>query len=228
MEKTILKLKMIKKETPLVSSLTFETEQKIVFKAGQYFNVTIPELMSHGKAYTIASAPIDNDLVLTIKKQGKFSSALLDLKVGNEIFVDGPEGYFFDNFSADKKNVFVVGGIGITPFMSLIRDYVNNSKSLGDLVVLYSNKFKNEITFFDELTKLSAQEKIKLVNFITQEKVNDCEIGRINAELIKKLVNDCQNRNYYLCGSISFVNDMWKMIGGLGVPEEQIFTEAFF
>lgn len=218
----------IKQETPLVSSLIFAKGEKLTFVAGQYLNVTMPGKLTHGKAYTIASTPSDEQVTLTIKKQGKFSSALLELKEGEEVEVSEAQGYFFDNFSSAQKNVFIVGGIGITPFMSLLRDYVKQKKDLGELVVLYSNKFKQEITFYDELKKLNDQKILKLVNFVTQEKAEACEFGRINAEAIKKHVANYQNSHFYLCGSISFVNDMWKLLGGLSVPEEHIFTEAFF
>lgn len=222
-----IKLLDVKTETELTKTLIFDRPNDFKFDAGQYVNVVIPTVATHGKAYTISSTPLDETLSLTIKKQGKFSSLLLALDIGAEIEIDGPQGYFFDNFSADKKNVFIAGGIGITPFISLIRES-NIKQTFNDLVVLYSNKTKVETTFNAELNDLSKQTKIKLINFLTQEDINGCEIGRIDSEAIKKQINDYSERSFYLCGSISFVNDMWKILGVLGVAEEQIFTEAFF
>lgn len=229
MPKYTLELKKIITETVTTSSLVFSSSEKINFNAGQYLNITIPDLASHSKAYTIASPPQSEEIILTIKKQGSFSSALLNLQLGAEVIAEGPEGYFFENFSQQKPFVFVAGGIGITPFISLIRDQINSGQSLNNLIVICSNKTKADIVFYDELEKLKSENKInQVVNFLTQENMTGFESGRINVESIKKQVADYKNQNYYLCGSIGFVNSMWKMIGGLGVSEESIFTEAFF
>ncbi len=226
MKKLILKSKI--NETNLTSTLVFNRPQDFVFKAGQYLNVVIPGLMTHGKSYTISSTPSDDYIGLTIKKQGKFSSALLELDLGAVIEVEEPQGYFFDNFSNDEKNVFLAGGIGITPFMSLLRSYNKNGASFKELELMYSNKFKNEIVFFDELKVMAEKNKIKLINFLTQEKDSQFESGRVTVETIKKQIENISEKSFYLCGSISFVNDMWLALGSLGVAEERIYTEAFF
>lgn len=225
---TILTLKNKKIETNLCSTLIFERPQDFNFNTGQYLSVSIVGLMTHGKSYTISSTPKDEYIALTIKRQGKFSSALLDLSVGETIQADVPQGYFFDKFSSDKKNVFIAGGIGITPFMSLLRSYNQEKVDYNQIELLYSNKYANEIVFFDELKTMAEKDKIKLINFLTQEKNDQFEFGRISAEVIKKQVNNLSEKSFYLCGSISFVNDMWLALGSLGVTEEQIFTEAFF
>ncbi len=229
MSKFSLQLKKINTETSTTNSLVFAVSENVIFSAGQYLNISIPDFASHSKAYTIASIPSDKDIVLTVKKQGTFSSALLNLQIGAEVIAEGPEGYFFENFSATKPTVFIAGGIGITPFMSIIRQQVKSDTDLNKLMVMYSNKTKADIVFYDELEKIKSENKIKqVINFLTQENVTGFESGRINVEAIKKQVADYKNQNYYLCGSIGFVNSMWKMIGDLGVSEESIFTEAFF
>lgn len=229
MSKFSLQLKKINIETSTTNSLVFAVSENVNFSAGQYLNISIPDFASHSKSYTIASIPSDKDIVLTVKKQGTFSSALLNLQIGAEVIAEGPEGYFFENFSAAKPTVFIAGGIGITPFMSLIRQQVKSGVDLNKLMVMYSNKTKADIVFYDELEKLKSENKIKqVINFLTQENVTGFESGRISVEVIKKQVADYKNQNYYLCGSIGFVNSMWKMIGDLGVSEESIFTEAFF
>jgi len=167
---------------------------------------------------------------LTVKKQGEFSSALIDSKVGDKLIFEGLYGNFYPGENCGDI-VFIAGEIGITPFFSVIKEKIS-SKPKPKISLLYSNKTVSDIVFFDELNELAKNKGIdKLVYFLTQEKGEHPlvqEYSRIDKDLLKKHLVPLGEKNYYLCGSVQFVNAIWKGLKEIGVPEENIFTESFY
>jgi len=221
-----------KSEAENITSLFFRPADGLGFDfiAGQYVSVSLPSIPGRSKCYTISSSPSEKLVCLTVKKQGEFSSALIDSKVGDKLIFEGPYGNFYPEENCGDI-VFIAGGIGVTPFFSVIKAKIN-SKSKSKMSLLYSNKTVSDIAFFDELNKLAKNKGIdKLVYFLTQEKGEHPlvqEYSRINKESLKRHLGSFDKRNYYLCGSVQFVNTVWKDLKESGVPEENIFTESFY
>lgn len=221
-----------KDEAENITSLFFKPMDELDFNfiAGQYVSVKLPSIVGHSKCYTISSSPKEKLICLTVKRQGEFSSALIDSAVGDKLIFEGPYGNFYPEENCEDV-VFIAGGIGVTPFISIIKSKLN-SKLKPKIALFYSNKTIPDIAFFDELNKLAENKSLTdLVYFLTQEKNKDpliCEYSRINKELLKKHLVYLEKRNYYLCGSIQFVNTIWKDLKESGVPEENIFTESFY
>jgi len=221
-----------KVEAENITSLFFEPAdgEGFDFIAGQYVSVALPSISGRSKCYTISSSPSEKPVCLTVKKQGEFSSALIDSKVGDKLFFNGPFGRFYPGENCEDI-VFIAGGIGVTPFFSVIKEKIN-SRSKPKMSLLYSNKTISDIAFFDELNKLTKNKGIEtLVYFLTQERSEQPlvrEYSRINKESLKKYLGSLGGKNYYLCGSIQFVNAIWKDLKDSGVPEENIFTESFY
>lgn len=232
-----------KNEAENIISLFFKPAdgESFDFIAGQYVSVTLPafgearsakrpSISGRSKCYTISSSPSEEMICLTVKKQGEFSSALIGSNVGDKLIFNGPFGRFYPEENCEDI-VFIAGGIGVTPFFSVIKEKVN-SKPKPKISLLYSNKTISDIAFFDELNKLAKNKDIgTLVYFLTQEKSEHPlvqEYSRINKESLKKHLVSFGGRNYYLCGSIQFVNAVWKDLKESGVPEENIFTESFY
>lgn len=214
-----------------VTSLFFKTADGLPYeyKAGQYINVRPVSISGHGKSYTISSSPSEELLCLTVKRKGTVSSALIDLKVEEKIIFDGPYGFFYpEDYNNDI--VMIASGIGITPFFSVIKDRVEKVKT-SNMYLYYSNKKLEDITFFDELNKMCNDNQwLKIIYTLTQDKTKYLlidEYQRLDKKLFKKYTS-LSNKKYYICGSISFVNDMWKLLKSEGILEENIFTESFF
>ncbi|MEK7463365.1 MAG: FAD-binding oxidoreductase [Patescibacteria group bacterium] len=232
-----------KEEAENIVSLFFKSAdgESFNFIAGQYVSVALPALgearsakrpsiSGRSKCYTISSSPSEKLICLTVKRQGVFSSALIDTAINDKLIFGGSYGHFYPEEDCEDI-VFIAGGIGVTPFFSVIKDRLN-SKSKSKMTLLYSNKTISGIAFFDELNKLAENKVIdNLVYFLTQEKGKYPlvqEYSRMNKELLKKHLVFFNKRNYYLCGSIQFVNTIWKDLKESGVPEENIFTESFY
>lgn len=206
------------------------------FIAGQYVNIKPPTSSGYGKSYTISSSPDEGLICITIKRKGETSSALIDMEVGEKISLEGPFGYFFPK-DYDKEIVMIAGGIGVTPFYSVIKDIVSKDTKT-KITLFYSNKNIKGITFFDELNEITKNNlNINIVYSLTQDlpaqagKIKNNlikEYSRIDKNILKKHLNNFKNKDYFICGSIEFVNTMWKLVKDKGVLELNIFTESFF
>ncbi|MEK7144066.1 MAG: FAD-dependent oxidoreductase [Patescibacteria group bacterium] len=234
MKNNIFILKKKIKETDDVVTLKFLPEKGKIFSffAGQFVMVELinNELSDLKRAYTISSPPRENFLSITVKKIGRVSGALHDLKTGDKIKTNEPQGFFYPNNGAEEL-VFLAGGVGITPFYSIIKDF--SQKGLDkNIHLLYSNKTKNDIVFFKELEKLSSEfRKFKITHFLTREKIKHPtikEFERINSESLKKHLKFFDKKHYFICGPVGFVNGLWAELKKIGVKEDNIFTEAFY
>lgn len=224
-----------KKETEDVVTLKFGLgkNSKFFFIPGQYLIVYLNgQSGPEGRAYTISSIPGDKLLAITVKKMGRFSAALCELKIGTAIVLEGPTGYFYPDEKSGEL-VFLAAGIGITPFLSIIRTH-SKDKLLKDkkISLFYSNKTKEDTAFFDELNKLSeSNKKLKLFYYLTRQKIKDGrikEFNRIDIKSIKSKLKHLEDKDYFICGSIKFVSDMRRAILDGGVSELKIHTEAFY
>ena len=125
----------------------------------------------------------------------------------------------------------IAGGIGVTPFYSIIKDRLN-SKNKTKITLFYSNKKLKDVSFFKEFNELVKNyPQFNIVYTLTQDDTKHPtinEYSRIGEKMLKKYVVSFKKKCYYVCGSIQFVNDMWKLLKDHGVIESCIFTESFF
>ena len=215
-----------------VTSLYFKPTDglKFVYVPGQYVNIKSNLSSGHAKSYTISSIPSEKFVCITIKKKGEVSSAIIDVKIGDKLNLDGPYGHCFPEENS-KEIVMLAGGIGVTPFYSIIKSKLKSQEQL-KITIFYSNKTLNQTTFFKELNKLSeSNSNFKIIYCLTGgDKKNSAiqEYSRINEKILNKYLVTIDNKCYYVCGSVGFVNDMWKFLKDVGILEESIFTETFY
>lgn len=213
---------MIKQKVKLLSKkdicdgvveFEFERPEGFEFQVGQYVNLYIPgSEVAHGKSYTIISAPTSKNLCFSIRKRGPFSQYIHNLEVGGEMILEGPEGqFFFEDFK--EGLIFIGAGIGVAPLISYLR-YLGDEKK--DIKVLISNKTESSTPYLEELKKLNTK------FFYTADGG-----GRIDEGSVKEVVKN-NDSPIFICGSINFTNDFWKMLRSLGVDDDRIITEAFF
>ena len=234
-EKYKFKLVSKKKETDDVITLRFNQSDKKSFSfiPGQYVIAYLHgQLGPEGKAYTISSIPSDKFIEITVKKIGRFSTALHELKIGSVITLEGPKGFFYPE-KDDGGLVFLAAGIGITPFLCIMRNYAKNNILKGKKIYLfYSNKYKTEVAFFDELNKFGEDYKdTKVIHHLTRQVVKDKhikEFARIDINSLKKKLTDLNEKDYFICGPIRFVLDIRRALINEGVSSSKIHTESFY
>ncbi|HVT00679.1 MAG TPA: oxidoreductase [Patescibacteria group bacterium] len=232
--------------------LTFESKKQIAkdtyefiftgkdgfnFNAGQYLEWTLPNVKINSRGnrryFTIASSPAEDKIKLGLKvfpDSSPFKKKLLDLKAGDQIIGNQLSGDFVLPKGKNEKLVFIAGGIGITPFRSII-EYLLDKKETRPITLFYSNKTTDEITYKDILDRAIKELGIKTIYLLgdnqTMPKDNDFEIGRLNVEMIKKYVNDCMDRTFYISGPEAMVNTYRKLLKSMGIKNSRIKVDYF-
>ncbi len=226
-------------ETPEVLIIKFMPEDKnpTPFDPGMFMMITgIDESGKRytGRAFSIASDPSTPGMEFMVIKEpahgdhiGK--SHFVDAKVGDVFFLKGPNGQFRFDPNTDKKVLFLAGGTGLAPFISMLRHIkVTNSES--DVVLLYSTKFPTEIIAKDELNNYTKELSCEIVVTVTRPQPGDnwtSQTGHIDAEMIKKYAPDYMERGAYICGPLAFVKAVKDALIALGVPNEKIKADVW-
>jgi len=224
-------VKEIIQRTPNDISLRFNRPEEFNYLPGQYMYI---ELTISGqkaeKHFTISSSPTElTHLELTKRLTGhEFANALASLKVGEKVEIDGPEGDF--TFVGEYTKILALtGGIGITPIRSIMR-YCTDLMLKSDITLLYSNTSEDDIAFKAELDDMQKNnDQIKIIYTITQPKGKwDGLTGRINEDMMRRVVPDFMDRVTYISGPQKMVDDLTNiMIMDLKMPTEQVKTEIF-
>lgn len=217
-------------ETHDVKTLRFENTALLKFVPGQYCLLSFPENPTVEKPFTFSSSPTQKGFLdITIKAMGNFTKALHLAKVGDTIKIKGPLGEdMILEESVEDDLVFLTGGSGITPFMSMIRFWAEH-QGKNKIVVLYGNRTKNDIIYEKELQSLvSTHPGIQVVHVLENASPEDRgEKGRITKDLILKYVQDLPKKLWYVCGPPPMTAAMRRILTELTVPEEQWRIEAW-
>jgi ferredoxin-NADP reductase len=152
------------------------------------------------------------------------------MRPGHEIVASQLAGEFVLPEDEREKLVFMAGGIGITPFRSMIKDLLDRCE-VRPITVLYSNRTAPEIVYADVLEKARDQLGIKTVYTLTDVKSVppdwQGETGRVDAEMIANAVPDYHERTFYLSGPRSLVVGFEDVLRNIGIPKRRIKTDFF-
>ena len=209
-------------------------EIPFVFLPGQYLTVTVlPEGKPVRRSYTIASSPSEHAYVdLTIKREDKgIESRYLQDRVqtGDLLDFTGPSGSFVFTGRECKCLVFIAAGVGITPLMSVTR-YLTDRSWPGEIFLLFSCHSPRDFIFREELEFLQSRHpNLHVIATVTSAEGADWKgpTGRISKELIAQSVPGIASRRVHICGPKEMMEATEKFLAELGVPKEQIKTEAF-
>jgi ferredoxin-NADP reductase len=178
---------------------------------------------------SIASSPARDYLEFAVRRSDSaWKQAFFALKPGDHVHIEGPIGHFFLN--TERPAVLIAGGIGITPFRSMI-EYAADAQLSTDITLLYSNRVTNEIAFYDELTDLATRNShLTILHTITRSQDRHTwnrRIGRIDESLLRQVSQNKPDAIYYICGTPSLVNDTVQMLAKLNISPERIHLESF-
>lgn len=204
------------------------------FEAGQFAWITAnaSPFKDTEHPFTIASSAEITDLIsFTIKELGDFTSTIKDLKPGQEVYVDGPFGTFSYERHPDAKGfIFIAGGIGITPMMSMLRTLADRQDKR-PLVLIYANKTWEGVTFREELDSLQSRLNLKVVHVLEQPPENwKGDKGYVTTEIIKWYLPDPIQSNefeIFICGPLPMMNAIEKILSTLGIPVDDFHSERF-
>jgi ring-1,2-phenylacetyl-CoA epoxidase subunit PaaE len=241
MKNYTLKVQEIKKETDDTVTLCFKQPglKKIKYLAGQYLTL---QFRINGRRYirpySFSSTPIiDATLNVTIKRvpEGIVSNYINDhVKVDDVIEVQEPLGDFiFEANESINSVVFWGVGSGITPLISMIKYLLNVNQTI-NIYLVYGNKSKTSVIFYDELEKLKSiyPERFKIYYFYSKEEFFDDEShnfkGRINSDFVSDLIKKIEGPvRHYLCGPIGLKNTIKESLLTITGNLNNLFSEDF-
>jgi ferredoxin-NADP reductase len=202
----------------------FERPPGFTFRAGQNINLTLadpPEDDEKGpvRTFTIASAPHEPNLMIATRmRDSAFKRVLKAAKPGLRLKIEGPDGAMTLHDDRSRPAVFLAGGIGITPFLSMAREAAT-ARLPHRITLFYGNRRREEAAFLDELEDLQRiNRNYRLVP----------TFDFIDRALLEKHLPDLKSPIYYLAGPPAMTAAMQSMLGNLGVAEKDIKYEEFY
>jgi len=229
----VLRLKEARELSPTIYEFIFAKDKMFNFEPGQYFEWTLPhfpfDFRGVRRFFTIASSPTEDTIKIGIKidpqKGSTFKKALVGLKPGEKIYA----GELSGDFIMPKKNnkyIFMAGGIGVTPFRSIIKNMIDKNEK-ADVVLFYSVSDDRDFVYKDVFDSAKVL-GIKTV-FVCSDPSNSWKgkSGRIDAKLISEEVPDYKDRIAYLSGPNVMVTSYKKLLNGLGIKPNRIVTDYF-
>jgi ferredoxin-NADP reductase len=215
----------------------FEKPPGFDFKPGQSADLTLlnpPETDSEGsiRTFSIASAPFEDQLVFATRmRDTAFKRSLKKVPLGTAVKMDPPMGSFTLHKNSAKPAVFLAGGIGITPFSSIVRQ-ADHDRAPHKLYLFYSNRRPEDTAFLETLQNLErTNPNFHLIATMTQmprsKKTWNGETGWVDKEMLSRHLSDLRGPIYYVAGPPAMVAGMRSMLVASGVDEDDIRAEEF-
>ncbi len=223
MENHTLKIASINNVTHDVLRIITDKPAGLGFLPGQAANITINKSgwLKEERPFTITNLPANNFLEFTIKTypdQDSVTNELLQLKQDDELVLHD----VFGAITYKGEGVFIAGGAGITPFISIFRN-LKAKNEIGNNMLVFANKTKADIILEDEFEELLGD---AFINILSNEEGEGYHHGRITEEFLKANVTDF-NQQFYICGPPLMIKDVEKQLIGLGVDKKLITKEKF-
>ena len=215
----------------------FEKPTGFDFKPGQSADLTLPnppETDAEGnvRTFSIASAPFEDQLMFATRmRDTAFKRSLKKMPLGTVVKMDSAMGSFTLHKNSAKPAVFLAGGIGVTPFSSIVRQ-ADHDRAPHKLYLFYSNRRPEDAPFVEVLQNLEkTNPQFSFIATMTEmrrsKKTWNGETGRIDQEMLSKYLNELRGPIYYVAGPPALVSGMRKMLVASGVDEDDIRSDEF-
>jgi len=207
------------------------------FKAGQAVELLLADPAGGandiGHAFSIVSAPFEDELVVATRmRDSAYKKALKALAPGAAVRLDGPFGSLTLHNKRSRAAIFIAGGIGITPFVSMTRQAARD-RLAQQIVLLYSNRRPEDAAFLDELEKLQADNpNFRLVATMTEMAKSsrrwDGERRMIDAQLVREATRNLPDPIFYVAGPPAMVDAIRKTLAQARIDDDDIRSEDFY
>ncbi|MEO8468194.1 MAG: FAD-dependent oxidoreductase [Chloroflexota bacterium] len=207
------------------------------YRAGQFVDITLldpPETDAEGntRGFSLSSAPSEDVIMITTRlRDTAFKRVLQTMPMGTAVKIEGPFGDLRLHH-ANRPAVVLTGGIGITPFRSILLQAIRDGGLRYRVVVFYANRNPEEAAFLDELSELAKRDS-NLTFVPTMSDLSESarawagERGRIDAPMLESHLAGIVDAIYYLTGPPGMVSGLRAMLVESGVDEDDIRTEEF-
>ncbi len=216
----------------------FRQEHPVRFRPGQYLEWTLPhdhpDDRGDRRFFTISSPPGDDALAIGVEfktRSSTFKKRLKDLKPGERIAAGHLAGDFVMPGDPEQKLAFVAGGIGVTPFVSMIRDLLQRGEKR-DIVVLVTNRYETGAAYLDVFEQARAELGVRTILTLTGPAETipagwTGRTGRIDETLLREEIPDYEERVFYICGSQRLVSGIKGALARLGVERGSVRSDYF-
>jgi glycine betaine catabolism B len=241
-DKLVLEL-LSKEKLQGTDIITFRLARgKLDYAAGQYAFFKLDGVSGDAKGpirhFSIASSPTEQDLLFSTRiRDTPYKQKLASLEKGTKIQTWGPEGEFVLHDDHSKPAIFLSGGIGVTPFRSMVK-YATDKELPLKIIMFDSNRNENNILYKKEFDDWAAKNKnLNIIYTITEEGESTQdkssqwkgERGRIDRSMMARHINskDLENSIFYVCGPPGMIKAMQEMLQEVQIPKERIKVEEF-
>ncbi len=205
--------------------VSFERPAAFTFEAGQYLQLRLPKLLYRdrkgpSRVFSIASSPLDEGrLSVAYRDTGSgFKRTFRGLPAGSVVMIEGPHGFCTLPRNPSRPVVLVAGGIGITPFMSMLRLAVGSDGESPRVTLLYANRNAKGAAYLDELEEMERGNPR-----LTLRK----QFGVVDDAFIRKSVKDLEGPRWYIAGPPGMVDATRSVLHVLGVDAGDVYFEEF-
>lgn len=218
-------------------SFHFERPAGFEWRAGQSLDLYLvnpPETDEEGnsRAFSIVAAPHEEEIAIATRmRDTAFKRVLKAAEVGMPVEIDGPFGDFVLHTKCERAAIFLVGGIGITPFYSMMKE-ATQKNSEHRIYLFYSNRRPEDTVFLKEIRELASRNpRITFVPTMTDMDKSqehwDGERGFVTREMIERHAPDTKDAVYYTAGPAAMVKAMRELLNAAGISDDDIRTEEF-
>jgi len=193
--------------------------EKFHFLPGQFAQLRLlhPKYFLESHPFSFSTNFNGRFLRFTFKQLGDFTNRLPEIPLNTPVLIDGPLGNFTLHPN-NLPNLFIAGGVGITPIRSLLEQSCSSSSNN---FLIYTNKNPASVIFQKELDNFVCQNKLKIDYTFTNTQ------ARINQSFLSNLIGSNFNQNIYICGPRELITSCTKYLISLGVPQQNIHSESF-
>ena len=212
-----------------MKSFIFAKPENFNFIAGQFITLFLDVQDARGnyRQFSVASSPTEDYVMITTTMRGSAFKQKLEQLEGQKIKARGPFGRF--TLQENSEHVMVAGGIGITPFRSMIKSATDMGNS-AKIKLIYSNKTPEDIVFMEDLDLMEKMnEYLEIIHTITRPEGHFWKgvTGRVDEHMIGQHIEDVENSIFYVCGPPAMVDAMQIVLKEMGIAEERIKMERF-
>jgi len=232
--------RLLRKETVAERTMAFHFERPegFHFRAGQRVLLSLLEASEYdgygiARTFTLASAPHDPELMIVTRMRDTAFKRTLGSAPGSlRLRIEGPSGELTLHREAERPAIFLAGGIGVTPFLSIIRDAIHAGLR-HQIRLFYSNRRPEDAPFLGELRMLAAANRgFHFIPTMTDAASSQLpwsgEQGAIGESLLRRHVEGMTRPIYYLAGPPGMVLGMQNLLERTGVAEQDVRDEQFY
>jgi len=218
-----VKIKSIQRVTHDVLKIVTEKPAHFKFTPGQATEISINKegWQNEKRPFTFTCLPYSDFLEFTIKTYPSHkgvTNEILKLKINDELILHD----VFGAITYKGEGVFIAGGAGVTPFISIFR-YLKSQREIGDNKLIFANKSKDDIILKEEFENTLGK---NFINILSEEKVDGYAHGQITAGFLKAYIGK-STKNVYICGPPPMMEAIEKQLIRLKIDKKQIIKEAF-